>query len=91
GVDVWLNNPRRPQEASGTSGMKVVPNGGLNVSILDGWWAEGYKRGVGWAIGDEHPSSDEGYQDWLDSQNLYQLIENEIAPTFYHRTDSGVP
>ncbi|MFX9180967.1 glycogen/starch/alpha-glucan phosphorylase, partial [Acinetobacter baumannii] len=60
GVDVWLNNPRRPQEASGTSGMKVVPNGGLNVSILDGWWAEGYKRGVGWAIGDEHPSSDEG-------------------------------
>jgi starch phosphorylase len=91
GVDVWLNNPRRPQEASGTSGMKVVPNGGLNVSILDGWWAEGYKRGVGWAIGDDHPSSDEGYQDWLDSQNLYQLIENEIAPTFYHRTDTGVP
>jgi len=91
GVDVWLNNPRRPMEASGTSGMKVVPNGGLNCSILDGWWAEGYTRGAGWAIGDDVQQMDEGYQDWLDSRALYQIIENEIAPTFYHRTDNGIP
>lgn len=91
GVDVWLNNPRRPLEASGTSGMKVVPNGGLNCSILDGWWAEGYKKGVGWAIGDETSNPDEGHQDWLDSRALYQLIEQELAPTFYHRGENGVP
>lgn len=91
GVDVWLNNPRRPMEASGTSGMKVVPNGGLNCSILDGWWAEGYKAGLGWAIGDDTQNPDEGYQDWLDSQSLYSLIENEIAPAFYQRNDSGIP
>lgn len=91
GVDVWLNNPRRPLEASGTSGMKVVPNGGLNCSILDGWWAEGYRKGLGWAIGDESQSNDEGHQDWLDSRALYQLIEQEIAPTFYHRGETGVP
>jgi starch phosphorylase len=91
GVDVWLNNPRRPMEASGTSGMKVVPNGGLNCSILDGWWAEAYAPGLGWAIGDERSSLDEGYQDWLDSRSLYHLIENEIAPTFYYRTDGGLP
>ena len=91
GVDVWLNNPRRPLEASGTSGMKVVPNGGLNCSILDGWWAEGYQRGTGWAIGDGNDHGDEGHQDWLDSRALYDLIEYEIAPTFYHRTDNGLP
>lgn len=91
GVDVWLNNPRRPMEASGTSGMKVVPNGGLNCSILDGWWAEGFQRGVGWAIGDGTPNGDEGHQDWLESRALYDLIEYEIAPTFYHRTDNGLP
>lgn len=91
GVDVWLNNPRRPQEASGTSGMKVVGNGGLNCSILDGWWAEGYRPDAGWAIGDEYSSSDEGYQDWLDSQALYSLLENDIAPRFYRRNEDGVP
>jgi starch phosphorylase len=91
GVDVWLNNPRRPMEASGTSGMKVVPNGGLNCSILDGWWAEGFRRGAGWAIGDGSEFGDEGYQDWTDSRALYHLIENEIAPMFYYRTDGGVP
>ena len=91
GVDVWLNNPRRPLEASGTSGMKVVPNGGLNCSILDGWWAEGYQKGLGWAIGDDTENTDEGHQDWLDSRALYQLIEQEIAPTFYHRGETGVP
>lgn len=91
GVDLWLNNPRRPHEASGTSGMKVVPNGGLNCSILDGWWDEGYQPGLGWAIGDRSDVQDEGHQDWLDSKSLYQLIENEIAPMFYHRSENGVP
>ncbi len=91
GVDVWLNNPRRPMEASGTSGMKVVPNGGLNCSILDGWWDEGYDPGVGFAIGDRNDFPDQGQQDWLDSQSLYGLIESEIAPKFYHRPDNGLP
>jgi len=91
GVDVWLNNPRRPMEASGTSGMKVVPNGGLNLSILDGWWAEGYKPGLGWAIGDDNEYDDHGHQDWLDSRSLYQLIEQELAPIFYNRGESGIP
>jgi starch phosphorylase len=91
GVDVWLNNPRRPMEASGTSGMKVIPNGGLNCSVLDGWWAEGYKPGVGWAIGDGTENPDAGHQDWLDSRALYQLLEQEIAPRFYHRPDGCLP
>ncbi len=91
GVDVWLNNPRRPHEASGTSGMKVVPNGGLNCSILDGWWDEGYEPGVGWAIGDRSDLHEEGHQDWLDSRSLYQLLESEIAPMFYHRVEHGMP
>src|SRR5205807_203516 len=84
GVDVWLNNPRRPMEASGTSGMKIVPNGGLNCSILDGWWDEGYDPTLGWAIGDRSEPYDEGQQDWMDSKSLYALLENEIAPRFYH-------
>lgn len=91
GVDVWLNNPRRPMEASGTSGMKVLPNGGLNCSILDGWWAEGYEPGTGWAIGDGLDRTDQGHQDWLDSRALYQLIEQEIAPLFYARGENGLP
>lgn len=91
GVDVWLNNPRRPMEASGTSGMKVVPNGGLNCSILDGWWDEAFRPGVGWAIGDSNDFGEDGYQDWVESRALYHLIENEIAPMFYYRTDGGVP
>lgn len=91
GVDVWLNNPRRPYEASGTSGMKVIANCGLNCSILDGWWDEGYEPGTGWAIGDRSQINDEGHQDWLDSRSLYHLLENEITPLFYHRVDSGVP
>lgn len=91
GVDVWLNNPRRPMEASGTSGMKAVPNGVLNCSVLDGWWAEAFKPGVGWAIGDEAEYADQGYQDWLDSRALYQTLETEVAPRFYHRGDSGIP
>jgi glycogen phosphorylase len=91
GVDVWLNNPRRPYEASGTSGMKVVPNGGLNCSILDGWWDEGYVPGLGFVIGDRAQSPDEGHQDWLDSRALYDVIENQIAPVFYHRVEKGIP
>lgn len=91
GVDVWLNNPRRPYEASGTSGMKVIANGGLNCSILDGWWDEGYEPGVGWAIGQRNSQGDEGHQDWLDSRALYHLLESEIAPLFYHRMDGGIP
>jgi starch phosphorylase len=91
GVDVWLNNPRRPMEASGTSGMKVVPNGGLNLSVLDGWWAEGYKPGTGWAIGTSLELADHGHQDWLDSRSLYQLLEGEVAPLFYSRGEAGIP
>ena len=91
GVDVWLNNPRRPHEASGTSGMKVVPNGGLNCSVLDGWWDEGYDPALGWAIGGRTDVGDEGRQDWLDSRAFYHLLETQIAPTFYHRVDGGVP
>ncbi len=91
GVDVWLNNPRRPYEASGTSGMKVVPNGGLNLSVLDGWWDEGYEPGVGWTIGDRESDPDAGHQDWLDGRDLYDTIENEIAPVYYHRIENGLP
>ncbi len=91
GVDVWLNNPRRPLEASGTSGMKVVPNGGLNCSILDGWWDEGFDPSFGFAIGDRNDEGDQGHQDWLDSRSLYGLIESELAPKFYHRPDNGLP
>lgn len=91
GVDLWLNNPRRPYEASGTSGMKVVPNGGLNCSILDGWWDEGFDPSLGWAIGGRTDVGDSNHQDWLDSRAFYHLLETQIAPTFYHRVDSGVP
>jgi starch phosphorylase len=91
GVDVWLNNPRRPMEASGTSGMKVVPNGGINCSVLDGWWDEGYEPDLGFAIGDRESHGEEGHQDWLDSRSLYTLIESEIAPAFYNRNPDGIP
>jgi len=91
GIDVWLNTPRRPYEASGTSGMKVVPNGGLNVSVLDGWWAEAYRPGVGWAIGTGQELGQPAYEDQLDAESLYSLLENEIVPLFYSRDADGLP
>jgi len=95
GCDVWLNNPRRPLEASGTSGQKVAAHGGLNLSVLDGWWPEGYNGDNGWAIGPE-PTGDYGKadaeaQDEQDAASLYQTLEEEVLPTFYDRTDDGLP
>jgi starch phosphorylase len=91
GVDVWLNTPRRPYEASGTSGMKVILNGGLHLSILDGWWVEGYRGDNGWAIGNGHVPADEEMQDQLDALSLYDLLEHEVAAAFYNRDKDGTP
>jgi starch phosphorylase len=91
GVDVWLNTPRRGLEASGTSGMKVVPNGGLNLSILDGWWAEGYEPELGWAIGRGEDYQDHAYQDVVESNALYDLLEKDVVPLFYQRTADALP
>jgi starch phosphorylase len=91
GVDAWLNNPRRPLEASGTSGMKAAQNGVPNISVLDGWWDEGYEGDNGWAIGDREQSPDEAAQDWSDSQDLYRLLEEELIPSYYQRESTGVP
>lgn len=97
GVDVWLNNPRRPLEASGTSGQKVCFNGGINCSVLDGWWCEGYKpdakgKGTnGWAIGEDAHTSDQELQDKIDSESLYKLLEEEIVPLYYDQDANGVP
>ncbi len=91
GVDVWLNNPRRFLEASGTSGMKVVCNGGLNLSILDGWWVEGYHPDAGWAIGRGEDYQDLAYQDYVESNLLYELLEKDVAPLFYTRGADGLP
>lgn len=91
GVDVWLNTPRRGLEASGTSGMKVVPNGGLNLSVLDGWWSEAYEAELGWAIGKGETYADPAYQDQVESNALYKLLEKEIVPLFYARTSDGLP
>ena len=91
GCDIWLNNPRRPLEASGTSGMKAVVHGCLNLSILDGWWREGYNGKNGFAIGeDSHPDSIEE-QDHIDSENLYNTLVNEVVPCFYNRDANGIP
>jgi starch phosphorylase len=91
GSDVWLNNPIRPREASGTSGMKAALNGVPNLSILDGWWVEGYNGANGWAIGDETQYDDPNVQDAADAESLYQLLEQEIVPLYYDRDRDGTP
>jgi starch phosphorylase len=92
GVDVWLNTPRRPFEASGTSGMKVAMNGGTNFSVLDGWWCEAARHGVnGWSIGDEREVDDEERLAQQDALTLYHLVEEAIAPRYYERNSQGVP
>ena len=91
GVDLWLNTPRRPREASGTSGMKASMNGALNLSVLDGWWDEAYRREVGWAIGRGEDYTDETHQDMIESRAIYDLLENEIVPLFYTRGTDDVP
>jgi starch phosphorylase len=91
GVDVWLNTPRRPREASGTSGMKATANGVLNLSVLDGWWAEAYSPEVGWCIGQGEEYEDLGYQDAVESAALYSILEKEVVPLFYTRGRDGLP
>jgi len=91
GVDVWINNPRRPWEACGTSGMKILANGGLNLSELDGWWAEAYADDVGWAIGDGKERGDDPQWDAAEAEALYAKLEQEIIPLFYYRDTSGLP
>jgi starch phosphorylase len=91
GADVWLNTPRRPWEASGTSGMKVLVNGGINLSELDGWWAEAYGPEVGWALGDGQEHGDDSSWDAVEAEALYVLLEKEVIPEFYSRDDSGTP
>ena len=91
GVDLWLNTPRRPWEASGTSGMKVLVNGGLNLSELDGWWAEAYTPEVGWAIGDGNEHGDDPAWDAAEAESLYELLEHEVIPAFYTRNEKGIP
>ena len=91
GVDVWINTPRRPWEASGTSGMKVLVNGGLNLSELDGWWAEAYSPEVGWAIGDGREHGDDPSWDAAEAESLYAVLEREVIPEFYTRDEHGIP
>ena len=91
GADVWVNTPRRPWEACGTSGMKVLVNGGINLSELDGWWAEAYTPEVGWALGDAHEHSTNPNLDAMEADTLYRILEQEIVPTFYNRNVDGIP
>jgi starch phosphorylase len=91
GVDVWINTPRRPWEASGTSGMKVLVNGGINLSESDGWWAEAYTPEVGWALGDGREHGDDPGWDAVEADALYDLLEREVIPEFYARDESGIP
>ena len=91
GVDVWINTPRRPWEACGTSGMKVLVNGGINLSELDGWWAEAYTPDVGWALGDGREHGDDPAWDATEADALYDLLEREVIPAFYTRNEKGVP
>jgi starch phosphorylase len=91
GVDVWVNTPRRPWEASGTSGMKVLVNGGINLSELDGWWAEAYSPGVGWALGDGKEHGDDPSWDAAEAEALYERLEQDVIPEFYSRNEKGIP
>jgi starch phosphorylase len=91
GVDVWLNNPRRPLEASGTSGQKVVLNGGLNLSVLDGWWAEAYDGLNGFAIGNGRTHMDMNVHDSRDGDDLYRVLQEEVIPLYYQRDSDGLP
>jgi starch phosphorylase len=91
GVDVWINTPRRPWEASGTSGMKVLVNGGINVSELDGWWAEAYAPEVGWALGDGQEHADDTAWDAIEANDLYDKLEREVIPEFFARAEQGIP
>jgi phosphorylase/glycogen(starch) synthase len=91
GVDVWLNTPTRPQEASGTSGMKAVMNGALHFSVLDGWWVEGYRKNAGWALSEEMVYENQEFQNELDAQMIYNILENDIVPLFYKRDENNIP
>ena len=91
GVDVWINTPRRPWEASGTSGMKVLVNGGINLSELDGWWAEAYTPEVGWALGDGKEHGDDPAIDAIEAEQLYNILEQQVVPEFYNRNEKGIP
>ncbi len=90
GVDIWLNNPMRPKEASGTSGMKAVMNGVMNFSVLDGWWCEGYKPGAGWALPEKETFETPALQNELDAETIYNILENDIVPTYYDQDKNGV-
>ena len=89
GVDIWMNTPTRPLEASGTSGEKAEMNGVVNLSVLDGWWLEGYREGAGWALTEKRTYQNQGYQDQLDAATIYGLLENEIIPLFYNKNEKG--
>jgi glycogen phosphorylase len=91
GVDVWINTPRRPWEASGTSGMKVLVNGGINLSELDGWWAEAYSPEIGWALGDGREHGEDPAWDAAEAETLYDLLERQVIPEFYARDEHGIP
>jgi len=91
GVDVWINTPRRPWEACGTSGMKVLVNGGINLSELDGWWAEAYFPDLGWAIGDGQEHGADPAWDGAEAELIYHTLEQEVVPEFYARNDEGIP
>lgn len=86
GVDIWMNTPTRPLEASGTSGEKAEMNGVVNLSVLDGWWVEGYRKGAGWALPEKRTYQNQEYQDKLDAATIYSLLENEITPLFFNKT-----
>ncbi|MDR2963685.1 MAG: alpha-glucan family phosphorylase [Bacteroidales bacterium] len=91
GVDIWLNTPTRPLEASGTSGMKAVMNGAMNFSVLDGWWCEGYKEGAGWALPEKRTYTNQDFQNRLDAETIYSILENEIVPLYYDKGIDNVP